>query len=221
MKNKFLIIAISAIALSASFTACGNTTAKSSVETVNELQAGEHDASEKENTFEADAKAASGAKKGSVKKLSGSYQIKTADGNTISDTRYVFSKDKLSIFQTGTYSFSDGKITISYGGTETTYDIAETTDGFNLTSGESTLLPLVYMEGADGLEKAENFDGVYSMSNTGYVFHADGTLDIIGSQDCKITKKTVTFAGSEYDWKAKDGTIILSTNGTEVMTLVS
>ena len=64
------------------------------------------------------------------------------------------------------------------------------------------------------------FDGVYSMSNTGYVFHADGSLDIISAQECDISKKTVTFAGSVYDWETKDDSIVLSTNGTEVMTLV-
>ena len=214
MKKKLLLI-LFAVAL----VGCGKTTAVTGVEAVNQLQAGEHDATEKDNSFVADADDAKNTKAGSVKKLKGAYQIQT-NGSVIADTKYVFSKDSLSIIQTGKYSFADGQITISYGGTETTYEITETTDGFNLTTGESTLLPLVYMEGTDGLTGSENFDGVYSMSNTGYVFHADGSLDIISAQECDISKKTVTFAGSVYDWETKDDSIVLSTNGTEVMTLV-
>ena len=215
MKKKLLLILCS-LAL----VGCGNKVAATTgVEAVNQLQAGEHDASTKSNTYESDLENAKNTKAGSTKELLGAYNIQTSAG-MIADTKYVFSDDTLSIIQTGTYSFADGKITISYGGNETSYDITETTDGFNLTAGDSTLLPLVYMEGTDGLTESELFDGVYSMSNTGYIFSSDGSLDIISTQECSVDKKTVTFAGSEYDWEAKDGMIVLSTNGTEVMTLV-
>ena len=86
---------------------------------------------------------------------------------------------------------------------------------------KSNLLPLVYMEGTDGLTGDTEFDGIYSMSDVGFVFIKDGSLKVVTTHDdLEVKKDTVTFAGQKYDWEAKDGKIVLSSNGTKVMTLI-
>ena len=200
-----------------------STVKASESQTVDYLEEGEHDATEKDNTFTADATAAADAGKGSTDTLSGRYQIKMSDGDVIEGAAYVFSDGNLTIEQGAEYSISDGKVSIAYAGSDPKeYEITETKAGFNLTQGEGTLIPLVYMEGTDGLDGSEPFDGVYSMadSSTGYVFNSDGTLTIISTQECEVDGDSVTFGGSTYGWEAKDGDIELGTNGTVVMTLV-
>ncbi|SFQ51813.1 hypothetical protein SAMN02910358_02611 [Lachnospiraceae bacterium XBB1006] len=127
----------------------------------------------------------------------------------------------MTIIETGTYKLNKGTITLSYGTNEDVeYSINETDAGFNLIH-DTTLIPLVYMEGTDGLTETEAFDGVYGIDNgPGFLFKKNGTLNVITTHECEIKKDTVSFGGATYNWEAKDGKIELSSNGTKVMTLV-
>lgn len=224
MKKKLLILAIAGTLCMIALTGCGEkttqTNAGQSVETSENADptqaSGSHDATEKENTIVADADTANKAGKGSVKKPEGIYSLKDAKGVT-----YTFADGKMTLTESGTYSMSAGKIKLSYGqNAETEYDITETDKGFNLIH-DSNLLPLVYMEGTDGLTGSEPFDGVYQIEGAqGFLFKKDGTLTVITTHECKVDEHTVTFGGGTYDWKAKKDGIELTTNGTYVMTLV-
>ena len=76
------------------------------------------------------------------------------------------------------------------------------------------------MSGTNGLNGTELFDGLYSMGNQGYVFKSDGNFSVVALyNDLKVTDDTITFASQNYDYRSEDGKIILSTNGTDVMTL--
>ena len=79
----------------------------------------------------------------------------------------------------------------------------------------------VYYEGTDGLTGTELFEGVYGIEGgQGFVFHKDGTLDVVTTHDCKVNEDTVKFAEIQYDWVAKDGKIVFSSNGTVGVTLI-
>ena len=192
MKLKtILLVAVVSLAL----TACGD--AQTSI----------HDTTQKENTHEEDLTAAKDAETGSTKTLSGKYEIEGTE-----NTFYVVESDKLSLVESGEYSFDGDKITIQYGNNSpVTYAVEETEAGFNLTVKEdSILLPLEYMEGTDGLTGTEPFDGVYGVVNNGpgYVFYSNGTIDVVTTHDAEVTDKKIAFGGLEYTWKAKDGKIL-------------
>ena len=231
MTNKFIKIPLCAMLTAVMITGCGSDnnnpesgqnkgteevvedTAKQ--QSIDVFAEGDHDASEKDNEFAAALSVAKSADKGSTENVSGKYLVEGSE-----DTYYVFTDDTAYLLQTGEYSFSDNKISLIYGGQSGDYDITETESGFSLTY-ESVLLPLIYMEGTDGLTGTGLFDGIYSMGEKqGYVFHKDGTLDIITTMDFATDGETVTFDGASEDWILKDGRIVISTNGTVVMTLV-
>ena len=238
MRKKIVIAVLVAAALgSTALVGCGNDeSATSDISTTESesgsatstdpmdvlIEEGEHDATEKENSFAADLAAALEAESGSLDTVLGSYSIMN-NGEAVENIYYVIDEDSLSIVETGAYEFNeDGTVTISYGTNDagTTYDITETTDGFALTTDENVYIPLIYMEGTDGLLGTDVFDGIYAVSdNYAFIFNADGTLDVLTTQECKVKKKTITIAGAEYDWVENDGNIELSTNGTVVMTL--
>ena len=170
-------------------------------------QAAIHDTTEKENTHVSDLTEAKAAEEGSTETLSGKYQIEGT-----SNTFYVIADDKLSLVESGTYSFADDQVTIQYGNNSpVTYAIEEVESGFNLTVEEqSILLPLEYMEGTDGLNKGKPFSGVYGVINggPGYVFYKDGTIEVVTTHDAEVTEDSISFGGLEYTWKAKDGKIL-------------
>ena len=207
MKRKFLTVVLAAAFSAAALSGCANNTADdtsvvstegtgSDAETEAETIAisdiyedGTHDASEKENTYADDLTAARTADQGSTETLEGKYEV---DG-----VLYVFEDDTLYIIEEGEYYFDGDEIVLNYAGAELAYAIQETDYGFNLLAGESTLIPLVYMEGEDGLTASDLFDGIYAIQDAqGYVFNSDGTLDIVIVHECDVKKKTVTFAGS-------------------------
>ena len=202
MKLKtILLVAAAALAL----TACGNGQPQ---QTSDESTTAVHDATEKENTHEADLQSAKEAEAGSTKTLSGKYKIEGTQ-----NTFYVVEDDKLSLVESGMYEFGDnGEITIQYGNNSpVTYKIEEVEAGFNLTVEEdSILLPLEYMEGTDGLAGTEPFDGVYGVVNEGpgYVFYSNGTIEVVTTHDAKVTDKKIEFGGLTYKWKAKKGKIL-------------
>ena len=218
MKRKIIALLLSATLATTVFTGCGSTKRESTeTETIDITQeTGTHDASEKENSYASDFDKASAEAKGSTDTLSGSYTI-----DKLENTQYVFGKKKMSLIEAGTYKMDNGAITLSYGANaETKYTITETDAGFNLIH-DTMLIPLVYMEGTDGLTGDSAFDGVYGIDNgPGFLFNADGTLTVITTHECEATKDTVSFGGATYNWEAKDGKIELSSNGTKVMTLV-
>ena len=160
------------------------------------------------------------AEPGKTDTVSGSYKVKKADTD-IKNTFYVFDDSKMMILETGSYKMSDNSMTLSYGqNAEITYDITKTDDGYNLIK-DSNLIPLVYVDGEDGLAGNEMFDGVYKMvGGQGFEFKKDGTVTVVTTNDCEVTDSEVTIAGSTYDWVAKDGAIELSTNKTVIMTLI-
>ena len=189
------------IALTLTLTACG--------------QKPIHDTSTKENTHTADLSSAHAAETGSTKTLSGKYQIEGTQ-----NTFYVVESDKLSLVESGEYSFDgENQITIQYGNNSpVTYQIEENETGFNLTVPEqSILLPLEYMEGTDGLMDGKPFSGVYGVVNggPGYVFHSDGTIEVVTTHDATLTKDSISFGGLTYTWKAKDGKILFYDDGDD------
>ena len=69
-----------------------------------------HDTTEKANTHVSDLTEAKAAETGSTKTLSGKYQIEGTE-----NTFYVVESDKLSLVESGTYTFpSDGSVEIQY-----------------------------------------------------------------------------------------------------------
>ena len=166
-----------------------------------------HDTTEKANTHVSDLTEAKDAPAGDTKTLSGKYKIEGTE-----NTFYVITTDKLSLVESGTYSFDSDKITIQYGNNSpVTYQVEENEKGFNLTVKEdSILLPLEYMEGTDGLMSSKPFDGVYGVVNggPGYVFYKDGTIDVVTTHEAEVTKDSISFGGLSYTWKAKDGKIL-------------
>ena len=167
-----------------------------------------HDTTEKANTHVSDLTEAKAAETGSTKTLSGKYQIEGTE-----NTFYVVESDKLSLVESGEYSFDgENEITIQYGNNSpVTYAIEENETGFNLTVEEqSILLPLEYMEGTDGLSDSKPFDGVYGVINNGpgYVFYSDGTIEVVTTHEAEVTEDSISFGGLSYTWKAKDGKIL-------------
>lgn len=166
-----------------------------------------HDTTEKANTHVSDLSEAKDAPAGDTKTLSGKYKIEGTE-----NTFYVVEDDKLSLVESGTYSFDGDKITIQYGNNSpVTYQVEENEKGFNLTVKEdSILLPLEYMEGDDGLGGTKPFHGVYGVvgDGPGYVFYVDGTIDVVTTHEATLTKNTISFGGLEYKWKAKKGKIL-------------
>lgn len=166
-----------------------------------------HDTTEKANTHVSDLSEAKSAETGDTKTLKGKYKIEGTE-----NTFYVVEDGKLSLVESGTYSFDSDKITIQYGNNSpVTYSIEENEKGFNLTVKEdSILLPLEYMEGDDGLNKGKPFHGVYGVvgDGPGYVFYVDGTIDVVTTHEATLTKDTISFGGLEYTWKDKKGKIL-------------
>ncbi len=180
-------------------------------------QTGTHDASTKQNTYAEDLNTATSVEKGKTDTISGTYTLDGVEG-----VKYAFKDDKAYLIEEGSYTLSDGSIELEYGTNDrTTYQIVETDAGFNLIY-DSNFLPLVYMEGDDGLTGTEPFSGIYGIPGAqGFVFTSDGKVSVITTHsDFKVDKSTVTFATGSYDWRVDNGKIILSTNGTDVMTLV-
>ena len=179
-----------------------------------------HDTTEKANTHVSDLTEAKDAPAGSEKELSGKYKIEGTE-----NTFYVITTDKLSLVESGTYSFpANESVEIQYGNNSpVTYQVEENEKGFNLTVKEqSILLPLEYMEGTDGLMGTEMFDGVYGVFNggPGYVFHSDGTIDVITTHEATVTDKDISFGGLSYTWEAKDGKILFMDGDTVAITMV-
>ncbi|MBR1740708.1 MAG: hypothetical protein IJ733_02345, partial [Lachnospiraceae bacterium] len=96
MKLKTILL-IAAMALT--LTACGSGQAQQALDG---SATAVHDATEKENTHEADLKSAKEAETGSTKTLSGKYKIEGTQ-----NTFYVVEDDKLSLVESGTYEFGD------------------------------------------------------------------------------------------------------------------
>ena len=178
-----------------------------------------HDTSEKANTHQEDIRSAKTANEGSTDTLQGKYKIEGTE-----NTFYEIESDKLSLVESGNYSFEGDRITIQYGNNSpVTYAVEENEQGFNLTVKEqSILLPLEYMEGTDGLMGTELFDGVYGVINggPGYVFHSDGTIDVITTHEATVTDKDISFGGLSYTWEAKDGKILFMDGDTVAITMV-
>ena len=178
-------------------------------------QAPIHDTTEKSNTHEQDLSSAHAAETGSTTTLSGKYQIEGTQ-----NTFYVVESNKLSLVESGEYSFDgENEITIQYGNNSpVTYTIEENETGFNLTVPEqSILLPLEYMEGTDGLMNGKPFSGVYGVVNggPGYVFYSDGTIEVVTTHDATVTKDSISFGGLTYTWKASDGKILFYDDTTD------
>ena len=174
-----------------------------------------HDTTEKANTHVSDLTEAKDAPAGDTKTLSGKYKIEGSE-----NTFYVVEDDKLSLVESGTYSFpADGSVEIQYGNNSpVTYAIEENEKGFNLTVKEdSILLPLEYMEGTDGLMKSKPFDGVYGVVNDGpgYVFYEDGTIEVVTTHDATVTEDHISFGGLSYAWRAVDGKILFYDKGSK------
>ncbi|SDW96306.1 hypothetical protein SAMN05216391_1272 [Lachnospiraceae bacterium KHCPX20] len=172
-----------------------------------------HDTSTKVNTHKEDLQSAKDAPAGDTKELSGKYKIEGTE-----NTFYVVNTDKLSLVESGTYTFDgESNITIQYdNNSPVTYAIEENEQGFNLTVKEqSILLPLEYMEGTDGLMSSKPFDGVYGVVNggPGYVFYEDGRIEVVTTHDATVTDKKISFGGLEYKWKAKKGKILFYDKG--------
>ena len=187
------IVPIAVVAAVLTLTACG--------------QQSIHDTNKKQNTHQADLTEAQSAKIGSTETLSGKYIIEGTK-----NTFYVIEKDNLSIVESGEYSFSsDGSISIQYGNNSpVTYKVEENEAGFNLTVKEqSILLPLEYMEGTDGLMDKVLFDGVYGVINggPGYVFHSDGSINVVTTHDAEVTEDSISFEGLSYKWRMRDGKV--------------
>lgn len=146
-----------------------------------------HDTSTKSNTHKEDLQSAKDASAGDTKELSGKYRIEGTE-----NTFYVVNTDKLSLVESGTYTFDgESNITIQYGNNSPlTYAVEENEQGFNLTVKEqSILLPLEYMEGEDGLSDSKPFSGVYGVVNggPGYVFYEDGRIEVVTTHDATVT----------------------------------
>ena len=235
MKNKFITIMLCMVLTSAVLAGCGKdkTDDVSSIETIQEesgeaeqemstselFTEGEHDASEKDNSVKADIKTALNAGKGSLTALSGIYSVEL-NGELINGESYILDNGDLYIIKEGSYDMGSGKITLeNCDNPKTEYDITETDNGFNLMAG-GTLIPLVYAEGTDGLTGDSAFDGIYTMGSTGYEFSEDGSFVVIEKSSYELDGNTITFGGNTEQFEAKDGKMILSNNGTVVMTLV-
>ena len=110
-------------------------------------------------------------------------------GEDVANTTYVFADDMAYILESGTYEFSTDGIVIAYGANdEYTYTITETDEGFTLLSEEGGYIPLIYMEGTDGLLGDSAFSGIYSVTDDwGFIFHEDGTLDVITENDHSVS----------------------------------
>lgn len=177
-----------------------------------------HDTSLKENSYVSDLQEAKEAEKGSTQKLIGKYKIEGTE-----NTFYVVEENKLSIVETGTYSFADKGLTIQYGNNSpVTYKVEEVEAGFQLKSGENILLPLEYMEGTDGLMKAKPFSGIYGVVNNGpgYVFYKDGTIEVITTHDATVTNQEISFGGLQYTWKIKNEKVQFYDGETLAITMV-
>ncbi len=211
-----IVIGILVLATALTLIGCGKETQKAEKETTDIMAEGNHDAEEKDNNINDDLNDAESSTKGSIDTLEGAYKLEGADHIT-----YIFDENKMTIVETGSYKISKGKIKLTYGeNKETEYDVTETEAGFNLIH-KSTLIPLVYMEGTDGLTGDTEFDGIYSMSDVGYVFAKDGSLKVVTvHNDLKVKKNKVSFADQNYEWRSDDGKIIISSNETDVMTLI-
>lgn len=201
MKRIISILLLSALLLSA----CGQKTV--------------HDTTAKENTHQEDLSEAKAAEAGSTETLSGKYKIEGTK-----NTFYVITADKLSLIESGGYSFDNGTITIQYGNNSpVTYEVTEVESGFNLTVEEqSILLPLEYMEGSDGLDGGKPFNGVYGVvgNGPGYVFHSDGMIEVVTTHDAEVTDHEIRFGGLSYTWKAKGGKILFYDGDTIAITMV-
>lgn len=174
-----------------------------------------HNTSTKANTHKEDLQSAKDAPAGDTKELSGKYKIEGTE-----NTFYVVDDDKLSLVESGTYTFDgENKITIQYGNNSpVTYTIEENEQGFNLIVKEqSILLPLEYMEGEDGLMDGKPFDGVYGVVNggPGYVFYEDGRIEVVTTHDATLTKDSISFGGLSYLWEAVDGKILFYDKAAE------
>ena len=179
-----------------------------------------HDTAEKTNTHQEDLESAKAAETGSTETLSGKYKIEGTE-----NTFYVVESDKLSLVESGTYSFEGNVgITIQYGNNSPViYTIEEVELGFNLTVKEdSILLPLEYMEGTDGLMSSKPFSGVYGVINggPGYVFYEDGSIDVVTTHDATVTDQEISFGGLSYTWKAKGGKIFFYDGKDIAITMV-
>ena len=173
-----------------------------------------HDTSTKENTHTEDLQSSKDAVEGSTETLSGKYKIEGTE-----NTFYVVDTNKLSLVESGTYSFDGDSISIQYGNNSpVTYAIEENEQGFNLTvKDQSILLPLEYMEGEDGLSDKKNFDGVYGVVNggPGYVFYEDGRIEVVTTHDATLIKDSISFGGLSYLWEVVDGKILFYDKAAE------
>ena len=80
-----------------------------------------HDTTEKANTHVSDLSEAKSAETGDTKTLKGKYKIEGTE-----NTFYVVEDGKLSLVESGTYSFDSDKITIQYGNySPMTYQVEE------------------------------------------------------------------------------------------------
>ena len=55
----------------------------------------------------------------------------------------------------------------------------------------------------------KQFAGVYGVINggPGYVFHKDGTIEVVTTHDAEVTKDKISFGGLSYGWRMKDGKV--------------
>jgi len=162
------------------------------------------------------------ADKGSVKTLSGKYQIKGSK-----DQYYVFKDSKAYILKEGTYKLpSDEDVTLTYAASSETYKVKEGDDkgSYNLKH-KSTLIPVTFKSGFDGLSGTDKFSGIYTIGGDKdwkYTFQKDGTFTEVNCMKAKVAKSSVTIAGSKYQWKtsANGKNILLQSNGHTIMTLI-
>ncbi len=57
-------------------------------------------------------------------------------------------------------------------------------------------------------------------ASQGYIFHSDGKMETVNTDSFEIDGGTVKMGEERYDWSKSSDGILISTNGTELYTLV-
>ena len=174
-----------------------------------------------ENNIESDIKAASEAGEGSLDEICGIYAYRSANGEIIDGVSYVFDSGQMYLVKIGSYEMGNGEITMKCAGiSEDPFVVAESSEGYNLMSGENVIIPLVYVDGTNGLGGSDKFDGFYYMDGIGYKFSNDGSFIVIEKTSYIANEDTITIGFSEYDWDSENGEICISTDGVVEMSLI-
>ena len=225
MKKRFLLLLFASVIL-LSLGACGNrkNSEKSISSDPTKLEViepqNEKAIEEVPDVHDSDLESAKESEKGSIETLSGKYAI---DGTK--NQFYVFQKNKAYILKEGHYRLGEiGKITISNSIEETEYKVSGggKQGAYNLLSG-GTLLPLRFYEGYDGVYGEELFSGVYTVNHNKkwkYIFDKEGNVFEIQRIKCQCNNGYLSLGNDDYSYHEKNGTIILQSNGTDMLRLI-